>query len=151
MAQSLCKIYLHIIFHIKTTSPCILDDDLKRVHAYIGEIINDSKCTTIWVGGVGDHVHVLCLLGREVSIAQLVEAMKRNSSRWIKTLATHYRAFAWQNGYGVFSVSQSIVDKTLDYISNQEMHHKRFSFQDEYRQFLLSYGVEYDEAYVFKD
>ena len=63
----------------------------------------------------------------------------------------HYRAFAWQNGYGVFSVSQSIVDKTLDYISNQEMHHKRFSFQDEYRQFLLSYGVEYDEAYVFKD
>ena len=60
----------------------------------------------------------------------------------------HYRAFAWQNGYGVFSVSQSIVDKTLDYISNQEMHHKRFSFQDEYRQFLLSYGVEYDEAYV---
>ncbi len=67
---------MHIIFHIKTTSPCILDDDLKRVHAYIGEIINDSKCMTIWVDGVGDHVYVLCLLGREVSIAQLVETKR---------------------------------------------------------------------------
>ena len=81
MAQSLCKIYLHIIFHIKTTSPCILDEDLERVHAYIGQIINDTKCTNIWVDGVGDHVHVLCMLGREVSPAQLVEAIKRNSSR----------------------------------------------------------------------
>lgn len=123
MAQSLCKIYLHIIFHIKTTSPCILDDDLKRVHAYIGEIINDTKCTTIWVGGVGDHVHALCLLGR----------------------------FAWQGGYAALSVSQSVVDKTLAYIKNQREHHKKTSFQDEYRQFLKLYNIEYDERYVFTD
>ena len=113
MAQSLCKIYLHIIFHIKTTSPCILDDDLKRVHAYIGEIINDSKCTTIWVGGIGDH--------------------------------------AWQGGYAALSVSQSVVDKTLAYIKNQKEHHKKTSFQDEYRQFLKLYNIEYDEKYVFTD
>ena len=151
MAQSLCKIYLHIIFHIKTTSPCILDDDLKRVHAYIGEIINDSKCMTIWVGGVGDHVHVLCLLGREVSIAQLVETIKRNSSRWIKSLSPNYSWFAWQGGYAALSISQSVVDKTLAYIKNQKEHHKKTSFQDEYRQFLKLYNIEYDEKYVFTD
>lgn len=126
MAQSLCKIYLHIIFHIKTTSPCILDDDLKRVHAYIGEIINDTKCTTIWVGGVGDHVHVLCL-------------------------SPKYSWFAWQGGYAALSVSQSVVDKTLAYIKSQREHHKKTSFQDEYRQFLKLYNIEYDEKYVFTD
>ena len=124
---------------------------IERVHCYVGQLVNTTGCKVVRVGGVNDHVHILFLLSRDVAISHVVEEIKRNSSRWIKTLATHYRAFAWQNGYGVFSVSQSIVDKTLDYISNQEMHHKRFSFQDEYRQFLLSYGVEYDEAYVFKD
>ena len=124
---------------------------IERVHCYVGQLVNTTGCKFVRVGGVNDHVHILFLLSRDVAISHVVEEIKRNSSRWIKTLATHYRAFAWQNGYGVFSISQSLVDKTLDYISNQEMHHKRFSFQDEYRQFLLSYGVEYDEAYVFKD
>ena len=151
MAQSLSKIYIHLIFHIKTTSPAIRQEDMERVHCYVGQLVNTTGCKVVRVGGVNDHVHILFLLSRDVAISHVVEEIKRNSSRWIKTLATHYRAFAWQNGYGVFSVSQSIVNKTLDYISNQEMHHKRFSFQDEYRQFLSSYGVEYDEAYVFKD
>ena len=151
MAQSLSKIYIHLIFHIKTTSPAIRQEDIERVHCYVGQLVNTTGCKVVRVGGVNDHVHILFLLSRDVAISHVVEEIKRNSSRWIKTLATHYRAFAWQNGYGVFSISQSLVDKTLDYISNQEMHHKRFSFQDEYRQFLLSYGVEFDEAYVFKD
>ena len=136
---------------IKTTSPAIRQEDIERVLCYVGQLVNTTGCKVVRVGGVNDHVHILFLLSRDVAISHVVEEIKRNSSRWIKTLATHYRAFAWQNGYGVFSVSLSIGDKTLDYISNQEMHHKRFSFQDEYRQFLLSYGVEYDEAYVFKD
>ena len=93
MSQSLCKIYLHIIFHIKTSSPCILDDDLDRVHAYIGQLVNDANCLNIWVDGTGDHVHVLCLLGREISIANLLETFKRNSSRWIKSLSPHYSMF----------------------------------------------------------
>ena len=93
----------------------------------------------------------MCLLGREVSIAQLVEAMKRNSSRWIKSLSTNYSWFAWQGGYAALSVSQSVVDKTLAYIKNQKEHHKKTSFQDEYRQFLKLYNIEYDEKYVFTD
>ena len=124
---------------------------IERVHCYVGQLVNTTGCKVVRVGGVNDHVHILFLLSRDVAISHVVEEIKRNSSRWIKTLATHYRAFAWQNGCGVFSVSLSIVNKMLDYISNQEMHHKRFSFQDEYRQFLLSYGVEYHKAYVFKD
>ena len=151
MAQSLSKIYIHLIFHIKTTSSAIRQEDIERVHCYVGQLVNTTGCKVVRVGDVNGHVHILFLLSRDVAILHVVEEIKRNSSRWIKTLATHYRAFAWQNGCGVFSVSLSIVNKMLDYISNQEMHHKRFSFQDEYRQFLLSYGVEYDEAYVFKD
>lgn len=151
MSQSLCKIYLHVIFHIKTASPAVLDEDLERVHAYIGQLVNSTKCTNIWVDGVEDHVHVLCLLGRETSPAQLLEEIKRNSSRWIKSLSSHYKTFAWQGGYAVFSVSQSVVDKTLAYIKNQRDHHKKTTFQDEYKQFLELYNVQYDERYVFSD
>ena len=151
MAQSLCKIYLHIIFHIKTSSPSILDDDLERVHAYIGQLINDAHCTNIWVGGIDDHVHVLCLVGPETPISHLVEEMKRNSSRWIKSISPHYTHFTWQGGYAAFSVSQSVVDKTLEYIKNQAKHHKKTSFKDEYRQFLKLFNIEFDERYVFTD
>lgn len=151
MAQSLCKIYLHIIFHIKTTSPHILDDDLECAHAYIGQIINECQCVNVWVGGIGDHVHALCLLGRNETISHLVEEMKRNSSRWIKTLSPHYTHFAWQGGYAAFSVSQSVVDKTLNYIKDQKEHHKKTTFQCEYKQFLKLYNIEYNEKYVFSD
>ena len=151
MPQSLCKTYIHLIFHVKTTSPKIQDDDIDRIHSYIGQLVNNTGCIDIQVGGVGDHVHALCLLGREVSIAQLVEAMKRNSSRWIKSLSPKYSWFAWQGGYAALSVSQSVVDKTLAYIKNQREHHKKTSFQDEYRQFLKLYNIEYDERYVFTD
>ena len=151
MSQSLCKIYLHIIFHIKNTSPYMIDEDLNRIHAYIGQLINKAKCTNIWVNGVGDHIHALCLLGREVSPAHLVEEIKRNSSRWIKSLSPKYSMFAWQNGYAVLSVSQSAADKTLAYIRNQREHHKKTSFQEEYIQFLKLYNIEYDERFVFSD
>ena len=151
MPQSLCKIYLHVIFHIKTTSPLILDDDLERVHAYIGQLINETQCTNVWVDGIGDHVHALCLLGRDVTISHLLEEIKRNSSRWIKSISTHYRRFEWQGGYAIFSVSQSVVDKTLDYIQNQKEHHKKKSFKEEYLQFLQLYNIPYDKEYVFAD
>ena len=129
----------------------MLDDDLERIHSYIGQLINKSKCENIWVGGVCDHIHALCLLGREITLSRLVEEIKRNSSRWIKSLSPHYANFAWQGGYAVFSVSQSVVDKTLAYIKNQKEHHKKISFRDEYIRLLNLYHVEYDERYVFTD
>ena len=124
---------------------------MERVHAYIGQLVNDAGCINIWADGTGDHVHVLCMLGREVTIARLVEEMKRNSSRWIKSVDPAYHEFAWQGGYAVFSVSQSVVDKTLAYVKNQREHHRKQTFQEEYIAFLKLYNIEYDERYVFSD
>lgn len=151
MAQSLNKIFLHIIFHIKTTSPKILDADMERLHEYVGQLINTTGCQTVRVGGIEDHIHAVCMLSREETVSHLVEEMKRNSSRWIKTLSPHYRMFAWQGGYAAFSVSQSVVDKVVEYVSNQKEHHKKMTFEEEYIQFLKLHNIEYDERYVFAD
>ena len=151
MAQSLSKLYIHLVFHIKTTSPPIREADLNRLHSYIGQLVNTTGCKVIQVGGISDHVHILFLLSKDVAISHVVEEVKRNSSRWIKNIDSSYRTFAWQNGYGAFSVSQSVAEKTLNYVKNQRTHHAKMSFRDEYRIFLRSYGIEYNEEYVFKD
>ena len=151
MPQSLSKIYIHLIFHIKTTSPEIRDGEIERVHSYIGQLVNTTGCYVIQVGGIGDHVHILFLLSKNVSISHVVEEVKRNSSRWIKSIAPHYEKFEWQGGYGAFSVSQSVVDKTLQYVRNQKTHHAKHSFNDEYIALLKLYGIKYDEQYVFTD
>lgn len=151
MAQSLCKIYLHIIFHVKTSSPAIQAEHLDRVHQYIGQLINLSNNQSILVGGVADHVHLLCLLSSTETVAHLVEKVKRNSSRWLKTLSPSYASFAWQSGYAAFSVNHSVVDSTREYIANQAMHHSKRSFQEEYMEFLRKYHVNFDERYVLSD
>ncbi|MBO7594409.1 MAG: transposase [Salinivirgaceae bacterium] len=151
MPQSLSKIYLHIVFHIKTTSPQIDEAHLERVHSYIGQLVNSTGCSIIRVGGIGDHVHVLCLLSRNETVSHLVEEIKRNSSRWIKTLGQEYECFAWQGGYAVFSVSESLINKTIEYVIKQKEHHKKLSFNEEYIQFLKLYNIDYDERYVFED
>ena len=152
MAQSLAKIYIHLIFHIKTTSPKIRENDLERLHNYIGKLVKTTGCVEIKAGGVGDHVHVLFILSKDVTISQIVEEIKRNSSRWIKNLdSVYYHFFAWQGGYAAYSISQSVVDKTLQYITNQKEHHTKHSFAEEYRAFLKLYNVEYDENFVFRD
>ena len=151
MAQSLSKIYIHVIFHIKTISPCVMESDIPRLHAYIGQLINETGCQSIIVGGINNHVHALCALSRNETVAHLVEEMKRNSSRWIKSLSPRYSQFAWQGGYAVFSVSQSVIDKTIEYIKNQFEHHKKTSFEDEYKRLLELYEIKYDERYVFSD
>ena len=151
MPQSLCKIYLHIIFHVKTSSPRIADEHLERMHSYIGQLVNTTGCRVIRVGGIGDHVHIVCLLSRSENVAHLVEEVKRNSSRWIKSVSPFYEHFAWQGGYAVYSVSQSVVDKTVEYVDNQREHHKKQNFCEEYLAFLKLYNVDYDERYVFTD
>ena len=152
MAQSLSKIYIHLIFHIKSTSPKIRENDLGRLHQYIGKLVKTSGCTEIKAGGIGDHVHVLFILSKDVTISQIVEEIKRNSSRWIKDLDPgYYHFFAWQGGYAAYSISQSVVDKTLQYIDNQKEHHTKHSFAEEYRAFLELYNVEYNEKFVFRD
>ena len=151
MAQSLCKIYLHVVFHVKTTGPIVKDEHLAQLHNYIGALVNTTGCQVLCVGGTGNHIHALMLFSRTETIAHVVEEMKRNSSRWIKTISSEYEKFAWQGGYGVFSVSQSQVDTVVNYIKNQKEHHKKQSFRDEYLEFLRLYKIEYDERYVLSD
>ena len=124
--------------------------DRLRVHEFIGGISREQACPPTIVGGTGDHVHLLATLGRSVSQAELVKEVKRASSLWIKKeLGRHYRLFGWQTGYGVFSISQSQIAATRKYIADQEKHHQKVSFQDEFRRFLKKYDITYDERFVW--
>ena len=126
-------------------------EDLGRIFAYIGGIIKGIGGLPIEIGGMTDHVHILTSLPKTMSLADFVRAVKADSSKWMKQLDPCYAAFAWQEGYGAFSVSPSFIDKTVKYIRGQAEHHKKRTFQEEYRLFLEAYGIEYDERYAFSD
>ena len=136
---------------MKTTSPTVNAEHLGRLHSYIGKLVNSTGCQVLCVGGVENHVHALVMLSNVENVSHLVEEMKRNSSRWIKTLSPIYEKFGWQGGYAAFSVSQSQVDTVVRYIKNQAEHHKKQDFRDEYLAFLRLYKIDYNERYVFSD
>ncbi len=151
MANSMLKINLHIIFHIKSTSVQIRQEDLPQVFAYIGGILKGEGSVPITVGGVSDHIHLLSNLPKDKTVSEWVRVTKAKSSKWIKTLSPYYSNFAWQNGYGAFSVSPSILDKTINYIKDQARHYQMKSYQDEYKAMLEAYHIQYDEKYIFND
>jgi len=150
MPQSLAKLWVHLIFSTKDRYPFLSDKSLRTdMHAYLATVLRNHECETLIVGGVEDHVHALFALSRNYSIADIVKEIKRTSSRWIKEKSPIQKKFSWQHGYGAFSVSQSHLDQVTCYIERQEEHHRRVTFQDEYRAFLKKYNVEYDERYVW--
>lgn len=151
MSQSLSKLYVHIVFHIKNPLVSIRKEDKKELFAYIGSIIKDNGSIPILINGMSDHLHILCVMSKNIALAKLTEKIKRHSSRWIKTIGPYYQKFAWQGGYAGFSVSQSLHDKTKQYIENQESHHAKMTFKDELVVFLKEYGIEYDERYLWSD
>lgn len=130
MAQSLAKILVHLIFSTKKREPTIPTAIRLELHAYLGGILVNLGCPALQVGGTADHVHVLCSLGRTVTLANVVEQIKTSSSKWIKRRGV--RAFAWQAGYGAFSVGESQASAVVRYIQQQEQHHRRLTFQDEH-------------------
>lgn len=151
MSQSLSKLYVHLIFHIKSSSETIRDEDKNSIYSYMGSIIKDNESIPILINGTDDHVHILCVMSKNIALSKLTEEIKRHSSRWIKTIHSQYKSFAWQGGYAGFSVSQSLHDKTKNYIRNQEEHHKKMSFKEELILFLKEYGIEYNEQYLWND
>lgn len=151
MAQSLSKLYVHIIFHIKSNSCEIRKQEKDELYAYMGAIIKDNESIPFLINGVEDHVHILCVISKNISLAKLVEEIKRHSSRWIKTKSNYYSKFAWQGGYAGFSVSPSLHNRTKNYIAKQEEHHKKMTFQEEYLLFLKEYNIEYNEQYLWTD
>ena len=151
MPQSLAKIVVHIIYHIKTTSVQIREEDSNELYAYISDVIKRNGSIPILINGVGDHIHILCLLSKNMSLAELVEKIKRDSSRWIKTLHPYYKNFAWQRGYGVFSISSSTQNGIIKYIENQKEHHKQISYREEYLMILNISDTQYDYKYLWTD
>ena len=151
MSQSLSKLYVHIVFHIKINAVEIRDAEKQRLYAYMGSVIKSNESIPILINGTGDHVHILCVMSKNIALSKLVEEIKRHSSRWIKTMGEYYASFAWQGGYGGFSVSPSVHDRTKRYIENQEEHHRKKTFKEEYQLFLDEYGIDYDDKYVWND
>jgi len=149
MSQSLSKLYVHIIFHVKNERTLIRPEVEKELYAYIGGIIKQNASYSIKINGTENHVHVLSTMSKNLSLANFVEEIKKNSSRWIKTKNIYYEHFAWQGGYAGFSVSQSKIAVVSNYIERQKEHHKKQSFRDEYLNFLQEYAVDFDEKYLW--
>ena len=149
MSQSLCKIFLHIIFGTKNREPYIDDTICGELCSYLTTVLKNLDCDVIAINAPKNHIHTLCELSKDITIPSLIEKMKTTTSRWIKTKGLKFRNFHWQGGYGVFSVSPSLIESAKKYIFNQQEHHRKKTFQDEFRQFLKKYGVKYDEKYVW--
>jgi REP-associated tyrosine transposase len=149
MPQSLHILSAHIVFSTKERRPLLLPDVRERVWAYQSRILQNLECTSITVGGVADHVHVLCNLTKKFPTAKVLEILKKDSSKFIKTLGTNFHDFHWQDGYGLFGVSPSHFEVVKQYIANQELHHKKETFQEEYLRILKKYRAPYDERYLW--
>ena len=151
MAQALSAVYLHLVFSTKKRIAYLNDDQVHaEMCAYLGGVSNKLGVSTLLIGGTADHIHALCRFGRSITIADWVKEMKRASSIWVKTRAPELHDFAWQSGYGVFSVSVSNIESVKTYIMEQKEHHKKLTFQEEYRLLLQKHGVEWDERYVWE-
>jgi len=149
MPQSLAKVYLHVVFSTQDRESVLADgwrDELFRV---LGGAANNLGCQSLIVGGVADHVHMLFQLGRTITVADAVGKIKSTSSAWVNQTRKLPAPFHWQAGYAAFSVSQSNVETVKEYIRRQPEHHARRSFQDEYRELLRRYEIEWDERYVW--
>jgi REP element-mobilizing transposase RayT len=151
MANTYHQIYLQTVFAVKHRM-AVIDKSWKHdLFAVLGSLINETNCKTLIVNGVEDHVH--CFLGLKpvVSVSELMKTVKAKSSKFINDHNLTSERFEWQEGYGVFSYSQSHVDTVFKYIKNQEEHHQKQTFKDEYLGLLQKFKVDYDEQYLFHD
>ena len=147
MPQSLARVLVHLIFSTKNREPLIHREVRTPLHAHLAGILQNLQCPSLQTGGTGDQVHARFSLGRTSTLAEIVEEMKKSSSKWMKQ--QNVRGFAWQAGYGAFSVSESQAAAVIRYVVRQEEHHRQLTFQEEFRRFLDRYGVTYDERYMW--
>jgi REP element-mobilizing transposase RayT len=147
VAQTLGNVVIHLVFSTKERKPLIAPDIRSSLFAYLGGIIRELRGTALIVNGTSDHVHMLIRIRPAHSIAEVARIVKANSSGWMRKGG--HTEFAWQSGYGVFSVSESSIPAATKYIAHQEEHHKKYSFQEEFVAFLKKNNVAYDERYIW--
>jgi REP element-mobilizing transposase RayT len=147
MPQSLANILIHAIWSTKERRPFIADGIRSGLHGYMAGILKNIESPALVINSVADHIHVFCQLSKNLAVCKLVEEVKKSSSKWMKENGA--KEFAWQSGYGVFSVSQSNADSVRDYVQNQAEHHRQRDFKEEFREFCRRYNVAIDERYVW--
>jgi putative transposase len=149
MPQSLAKILIHLVYSTKGRRPLLPHDPFPELHKLARGIFVDQKCHMIETNNVADHVHILFDLHRTEALSNVVMHVKKGTSRWLKQQSPQFAGFDWQDGYGVFSLGQSQRPEAIQYLQDQQGHHRAVSFQDELRKFLHAYEIEYDERYVW--
>ncbi len=152
MGQSLSQMYIHLVFGTKYRVGYLNPVVEKRVHAYLAGTLQQYESPALIINSVPDHVHILFRLSKNYALAKIVEEVKKESSKWIKTIEGGTKRFKWQIGYGAFSVSSSKVEVVKHYIENQKEHHGCHTFQEEIEEFVKQYNIiEYDSTYFWND
>jgi len=152
MPQSLSKNTIHLVYSTKNRYPFITDTIRTELHAYIATVLKNIKCPALIINSVDDHIHILFGLHPTITLSKAIEEIKKSSSKWIKTksdTSPMLSKFAWQSGYGAFSVSESNIDQVKTYIKNQQEHHRTKTFQEELRIILAKHNIPYDEQYLW--
>jgi putative transposase len=148
MSQTLTSLLVHIVFSTKNRADVIRPDVEPRLYAYVAGTWNTLGCRCLAAGGTSNHIHLLVSLSKTIALSEALCEVKKSSSKWIKT-HTLIPAFQWQAGYGAFSIGQSNVDVVRRYIARQKEKHRRISFEDEFREMLQKYEIDYDDAYLW--
>ena len=151
MANTYHQMYIQAVFAVKYREAVIEKIWKEELFGVIGNLVNETECKTILVNGVEDHVHCFFGLEPKVSVSDVMKNAKAKSSKWLNESGLLKHRFEWQKGFGAFSYSHSHIDKVFNYIKNQEAHHKKETFREEYIKMLKAFGVEYDERYIFEN
>ncbi len=149
MPQSYTSLHYHLIFSTKHRAPLITPEVQPRLFEFIGGILRAEKSCLLAAGGMPDHVHLLCGLSKELAVAEALRIVKAGSSRWVHDTFPELSSFAWQAGYGAFTVSSSNLEQVKNYLARQEAHHRERTFQEELLAFLQRHGVVYEEKYLW--
>jgi len=149
MANTYTSLHYHIVFSTKNREPLISQEIEGRIWSYVGGIARKHRMTALQVGGVEDHIHALVTAPATLAPMQMAQFLKGDSSKWIHGEFPRLAGFGWQDGYGAFTVSRSNVSSVMTYIQNQREHHRKRTFQEEYRELLEKHGIEYDERYIW--
>ena len=150
MADTFSQIYIHLVFSVKGRQNVIHKTWREELFKYVSGIINGRDQKLFAIGGMPDHIHILISLRPNYLVSELVNSVKTNSSKWINSRGFVKGKFYWQEGYGAFSYGQSQLDYVIQYINNQEQHHQRKSFKEEYIEFLRNFEIEYNTGHLFE-